>query len=153
MATKKVITYGTFDLLHIGHIRLLKRAKLLGDHLTVGLSTDEFNALKGKVSIYSYEERKEILSSLSMVDKVIPENTWEQKKSDISNFEIDIFAMGDDWSGTFDHLSGNIELVYIPRTENISTSEVRTVVKKFEEEKIKNLKHTMEKASRILESL
>ncbi|RXE46001.1 adenylyltransferase/cytidyltransferase family protein [Chromohalobacter israelensis] len=151
--TKKIITYGTFDLLHVGHVRLLKRAKLLGDHLTVGLSTDEFNSLKGKSSIYSYAEREEILSSLSMVDEVIPEESWEQKINDIKNLGISIFAMGDDWNGTFDHLAKHTELVYIPRTENISTSEVRTVVSKLEEEKIKNLKHTIAKASKILEKL
>lgn len=122
---KKVITYGTFDLLHWGHIRLLKRARELGDHLTVGLSTDEFNKSKNKESYYSFEERKYILESIRYVDKVIPEESWEQKISDIINNNIDIFVMGDDWKGKFDYLKKYCEVVYLPRTENVSTTKIK----------------------------
>ena len=102
---KKVLTYGTFDVLHYGHINLLKRAKELGDYLAVGLSTDEFNAIKHKQSFYSYEERKLILEAIKYVDEVFPENTWEQKINDIKKYKIDVFVMGDDWKGYFDNLS------------------------------------------------
>ena len=101
---KRVMTYGTFDLLHYGHINILKRAKSLGDYLIVGLSSDEFNELKGKKSVMSYEERKEILESIRYVDKVIKESSWEQKVDDIIKYNIDVFVIGDDWEGKFDFL-------------------------------------------------
>ncbi|MBS4195493.1 glycerol-3-phosphate cytidylyltransferase [Lederbergia citri] len=123
---KKVITYGTFDLLHWGHIRLLERARQLGDHLTVALSTDEFNALKHKHAYHSYEHRKYILESIRYVDKVIPELSWEQKVSDIKKEKIDIFVMGDDWSEEFDFLKPYCEVIYLPRTLNISTSKIKS---------------------------
>jgi glycerol-3-phosphate cytidylyltransferase len=122
---KKVITYGTYDLLHRGHINLLKRAKAMGDYLVVGLSSDEFNAGKDKKSFYSYEERKLVLEAVRYVDEVIPENTWEQKAADIAGHEINIFVMGDDWQGKFDHLSDLCEVVYLPRTEGVSTTETK----------------------------
>lgn len=98
----KILTYGTFDLLHRGHINLLKRAKALGDELIVGVSTDEFNALKNKKAYYSFEDRKYILEAIKYVDQVIPEEDWEQKKLDVQKYDIDIFVMGDDWKGKFD---------------------------------------------------
>jgi len=101
---KKVITYGTFDLLHHGHIRLLERARALGDHLTVAVSTDEFNLGKGKVCTYTYTERKHILEAIRYVDEVIPETTWEQKIIDVKERNIDVFVIGDDWTGKFDFL-------------------------------------------------
>jgi glycerol-3-phosphate cytidylyltransferase len=122
---KKVITYGTFDLLHWGHILFLERARALGDHLTVGLSTDEFNLLKHKKSYYSYPHRKAILEAIRYVDKVIPEKAWEQKIHDIINHEIDIFVMGDDWRGKFDYLKEYCEVVYLPRTIGISTAKIK----------------------------
>lgn len=122
---KKIITYGTFDLLHWGHINLLKRAKALGDYLVVAISTDEFNALKDKQAYHSFENRKAILESIKYVDKVIPENTWEQKKEDIIRENIDIFVMGDDWEGKFDDLKEYCEVVYLPRTDGISTSKIK----------------------------
>jgi glycerol-3-phosphate cytidylyltransferase len=121
---KTVLTYGTYDLLHKGHVLLLERAKKLGDRLIVGLSTDAFNELKGKRCFYSYEERYLILSAIRHVDMVIPEETWDQKVSDIQAHDVDVFVMGDDWKGKFDHLSGYCEVVYLPRTENISTTEI-----------------------------
>lgn len=122
---KRILTYGTFDLLHIGHVRIIKRAKSLGDKLIVGLSSDEFNSLKGKKAVYSYQERKEILESLEDVNLVIKEDSWEQKIDDIKKFNIDILVMGDDWDGKFDYLKKYCKVMYLKRTENISTTEVR----------------------------
>jgi len=122
---KRVITYGTFDLLHIGHINLLKRAKALGDYLIVGLSTDEFNRVKNKKAYYPYEDRKKILESIRYVDLVIPEVNWEQKVRDILEYKVDIFVMGDDWAGKFDELKDYCQVVYLPRTEGISTTQIK----------------------------
>ncbi|WP_058485676.1 glycerol-3-phosphate cytidylyltransferase [Defluviitalea phaphyphila] len=122
---KRVITYGTFDLLHYGHINLLRRAKQYGDYLIVGLSTNEFNKIKGKQCYFSYEERKKILESIRYVDLVIPENSWEQKIDDIKNFNIDIFVMGDDWKGKFDFLKDYCEVIYLTRTPEISTTKIK----------------------------
>lgn len=123
---KRVLTYGTFDLLHYGHINLVRRAKDLGDYLIVGLSTDEFNALKGKESYFKFEERKMLLESIRYVDLVISENTWEQKIEDIIKYEIDVFVMGNDWEGKFDFLKEYCEVVYLPRTEDISTTQIKS---------------------------
>lgn len=122
---KRVLTYGTFDLLHIGHINILRRAKNLGDYLIVGLSTDEFNSLKNKRSYYSYEERKLLLESIKYVDLVIPECSWEQKMDDVLNRDIDLLVMGDDWRGRFDHLRAYCNVIYLPRTVGISTSMIK----------------------------
>lgn len=122
---KKVITYGTFDLLHVGHINLLRRAKELGDYLLVAISTDEFNALKNKKAYYSYEDRKTILEAIKYVDEVIPENNWEQKIKDVQDNDIDIFVMGHDWEGKFDFLKDYCEVIYLPRTEGISTTKIK----------------------------
>ena len=123
---KKVITYGTYDLLHVGHINLLRRAKELGDYLIVGLSTDEFNAGKHKEASHTYEDRKIILESIKYVDEVIPEATWEQKIDDVVNNKVDIFVMGDDWKGKFDFLKDYCEVIYLPRTAGISTTKIKT---------------------------
>lgn len=122
---KKVITYGTFDLLHWGHIKLLERAKQLGDYLVVAISTDEFNLQKQKKAYHSYEHRKLILETIRYVDEVIPEKNWEQKKQDIIDHNIDVFVMGDDWEGKFDFLKDQCEVVYLPRTEGISTIKIK----------------------------
>lgn len=121
----RVLTYGTFDYLHIGHINILRRAKALGDYLMVGLSTDEFNTLKGKRSHSTYAERKQIVEAIRFVDHVFPESNWEQKVADIKRYEIDLFVMGDDWAGKFDFLKEHCEVVYLPRTENISSTLIR----------------------------
>ncbi|MBC1290057.1 glycerol-3-phosphate cytidylyltransferase [Listeria welshimeri] len=126
---KKVITYGTFDLLHWGHIHLLKRAKALGDYLIVAISSDEFNRIKHKEAYHSYEHRKLIIEAIRYVDEVIPENNWEQKKQDIEKYGIDVFVMGDDWEGEFDFLKNVCEVVYLPRTEGISTSQIKDELK------------------------
>lgn len=127
---KIVLTYGTYDFLHKGHIRLLKRARDLGDYLILGLSTDEFNELKNKKAIFPYEERKLIVESLKFVDKVIPEKSWEQKLDDIINYNVDIFVMGDDWEGKFDFLKEYCEVIYLERTKGISRSELIEMIKK-----------------------
>jgi len=122
---KKVLTYGTFDLLHIGHINLLRRAKDLGDYLVVGLSTDAFNEEKNKEAYYRFEDRKVILESIKYVDEVIPECNWDQKIQDVINHKIDIFVMGDDWSGHFDFLKDYCEVIYLPRTNGVSTTKIK----------------------------
>ncbi len=122
---KKVITYGTYDLLHVGHINLLRRARELGDYLIVAISSDEFNALKNKKAYYSFEDRKKILEAVKYVDEVIPEYTWEQKIPDVVNNNVDVFVMGDDWEGKFDFLKDYCEVVYLPRTEGISTTKIK----------------------------
>lgn len=123
---KRVITYGTFDLLHYGHINLLKRAKDLGDYLIVGLSTDEFNLQKDKISYFDYQQRKILLESIRYVDLVIPEISWEQKREDVKKYYADIFVIGDDWEGKFDFLKDEgVEVVYLPRTKEISTTQIK----------------------------
>ena len=124
---KRVITYGTFDLLHYGHINLLKRAKEHGDYLVVALSTAEFNNnMKNKKCYFSYEERKALLESIRYVDLVIPEENWEQKASDVHEYHIDTFVMGNDWEGKFDFLKDEgVEVVYLPRTPEISTTKIK----------------------------
>ncbi|OOR10928.1 glycerol-3-phosphate cytidylyltransferase [Bacillus cereus] len=123
---RKIITYGTFDLLHYGHINILKRAKELGEYLVVAISTDQFNELKGKKSYFSYDKRRLMLESIKYVDEVIPEENWEQKKIDVINHDIDIFVMGDDWQGEFDFLKEYCKVVYLPRTEGVSTTKIKT---------------------------
>ena len=123
---KAILTYGTFDLLHVGHIRLLERAKALGDYLIVGLSTDEFNEMKHKSSFLPFEQRKEILEAVKYVDLVIPETCWEQKVVDVQKHSVDVFVMGEDWEGEFDFLKDHCEVVYLSRTHDISTSILKT---------------------------
>ena len=124
---KRVLTYGTFDLLHYGHIRLLQRAKALGDYLIVALSTDDFNELKGKKAYHNYETRKKMLESIRYVDLVIPEECWEQKISDVKKDDVDIVVMGSDWAGSdkFDYLQDYCEVVYLDRTEGISSTKIK----------------------------
>lgn len=122
---KRIITYGTFDLLHYGHINLLRRAKAEGDYLIVALSTDEFNAGKGKHAYFSYETRRGMLEAIRYVDLVIPERTWEQKADDIVTYHVDKLVMGDDWVGKFDELSEHAEVLYLPRTPEISTTQIK----------------------------
>jgi len=127
---KKVITYGTFDLLHYGHINLLRRAKAQGDYLIVALSTDEFNwNEKRKKCYFGYEQRKQLLESIRYVDLVIPEENWAQKVSDVQEFRVDTFVMGDDWEGKFDFLKDYCEVVYLPRTPEISTTQIKQELK------------------------
>lgn len=127
---KRVITYGTFDLLHYGHINLLRRAKQYGDYLIVGLSTDEFNwNEKQKKCYFSYEKRKQMLEAIRYVDLVIPEEGWEQKVQDVQEFRVDTFVIGDDWEGKFDFLKEYCDVVYLPRTPEISTTQIKSNLK------------------------
>ena len=122
---KRVITYGTFDLIHYGHINLLERAKKMGDYLIVGLSTNQFNEEKNKKCYFSFEERKRLLEAIRYVDLVIPEECWEQKRSDIEMYHVDTFVMGDDWSGKFDDLKDICDVVYLSRTPEVSTTKIK----------------------------
>lgn len=124
---RRVLTYGTFDLLHYGHINILKRAKALGDYLIVALSTDEFNAVKNKTAYHNYETRKKMLEAIRYVDLVIPENNWEQKVNDIQKYEVDVLVMGDDWAGSdkFNYLQDYCEVIFLPRTPGVSTTQIK----------------------------
>ena len=122
---KRVITYGTYDLLHYGHIELLRRAREMGDYLIVALSTDEFNQIKNKKSYYDFEQRKMMLESIRYVDLVIPEDGWGQKETDVDRYDVDVFVMGHDWEGKFDFLKDKCEVVYLKRTEGISTTKIK----------------------------
>ena len=127
---KKVITYGTFDLFHYGHLRILERAKSQGDYLIAAVSTDEFNHIKGKKCIYPYEHRSKIVEAIKYVDEVIPENSWGQKADDIKNHNVDVFVMGSDWNGKFDELAELCEIVYLERTPEISSTGIKKDVKR-----------------------
>ncbi len=146
--TKTIITYGTFDLFHVGHLRLLLKLKSLGDKLIVAVSTDEFNSLKGKKTIIPYEQRKEIIENIKCVDLVIPEDNWEQKIIDIEKHNIDIFAIGKDWEGRFDFLKEYCEVIYLERTKDISSSQLKSTLKTLSVSKSEILK-----AFEILEQL
>jgi glycerol-3-phosphate cytidylyltransferase len=122
---RTVLTYGTFDLFHIGHLRLLRRAAAMGDRLIVGVSTDAFNLEKGKKTLIPYEHRREIVEGIKGVDRVIPEESWEQKREDIRRFDVDLLVMGSDWEGKFDSLRDLCEVRYLPRTREISSSELK----------------------------
>ena len=128
---KRVITYGTFDLLHYGHVNLLRWAKEYGDYLIVSISTDEFNwNEKQKKCYFSYEQRKQLVESIRYVDLVIPEESWEQKLEDVKLYKVDTFVMGDDWKGKFDFLKEYCDVVYLPRTPEISTTQIKNDLQK-----------------------
>lgn len=127
---KKIITYGTFDLFHVGHLNLLKRAKSYGDYLIVAVSSDEFNLGKGKKCFVSDQDRMEIVKAIRYVDEVIPETSWEQKIEDVKKYDVDVFVIGDDWTGKFDFLKEYCEVVYLPRTDGISTTQIKEELKK-----------------------
>lgn len=150
---KTVITYGTFDIFHAGHARILKRARELGDRLLVGVSTDEFNSEKGKKSVFSYEERAEIVGSIRWVDGVFPESAWDQKRRDVITYGADIMVMGGDWEGKFDALNDLVNVVYLPRTPNISTTDVKASLKGFTGEQIDLLKKAVEIVSTLVKEL
>ena len=128
---KTVLTYGTFDLFHIGHLNLLKRARELGEKLIVAVSTDEFNATKGKTTLMPFEHRVELVRSVRFVDDVIAEENWEQKISDVQHHNVDIFVMGSDWQGKFDFLKPYCDVVYLPRTDNVSSTELKKAIQVF----------------------
>ncbi|MFW0776196.1 MAG: glycerol-3-phosphate cytidylyltransferase [Rickettsiales bacterium] len=144
-----VITYGTFDMFHIGHLKLLRRLKEMGDRLVVGVSTDEFNALKGKKTLIPYDQRAAIVEAIDCVDLVVPEDNWEQKVDDIQKYGVDVFAIGDDWRGKFDFLGEHCEVVYLSRTKNISTTELKRSLKRF----LSISQDDLKKAFEVLEML
>jgi glycerol-3-phosphate cytidylyltransferase len=150
---KTILTYGTFDLFHVGHLRLLKRLKSLGDRLIVGCSTDEFNSKKGKQSVVKYSDRSEILNACRYVDLVFPENAWEQKIEDIKKHNVSIFAMGHDWSGKFDYLSEFCEVIYLPRTENVSTTDLKGSIQSEYQEKLGVIQREFDKIHLLLKSI
>lgn len=148
-----VVTYGTFDLFHVGHVRLLKRLRALGDRLVVGLSSDEFNLVKGKKTIIPYADRREILLSCRYVDNVFEESNWEQKRDDILREKASIFAMGDDWVGKFDDLQDIVKVLYLPRTQDVSTTELKTVINEINEEKLREIRNVSAHLNTLLSKL
>lgn len=153
MKKKTVITYGTFDLFHVGHVRLLKRLSAIGNRLIVGCSTDSFNKLKGKRTAMPYEQRTELLLACRYVDEVFPEENWEQKREDIARFGADVFAMGDDWAGHFDDLVDICEVVYLPRTSGISSTEIKRAVSGHLENEIRSLLSEVETLENRIKAL
>lgn len=150
---KTVLTYGTFDLLHIGHVQILERARNLGDRLIVGVSSDEFNEIKGKKSVFPYEQRAQILRTLRYVDDVFPEHNWGQKEGDILKYNAKVFVMGHDWEGKFDELKSSCEVVYLPRTDGISTTEIKSAMKAFQKDKITELKNGLDALNNLIAQL
>ncbi len=136
---RTIITYGTFDLFHFGHLRLLERLKRMGDRLIVAVSTDEFNAVKGKRSFTPFEQRIQIVSALKHVDLAIPEHSWEQKIEDIEKYAVDVFAIGDDWAGKFDFLKEHCEVVYLPRTQGVSSTSLKRLARALDTETLARL--------------
>ena len=149
MSKKIVITYGTFDMFHVGHLRLLKRLKEMGDELIVAVSTDAFNEVKGKKTLIPYDQRVEILSSIEYVDRVIPEKSWEQKIEDVKKYKADLFVIGNDWEGEFDFLKEYCEVKYLERTQDISTTQLKKSLTNF----LSIPKEDILKAFEILEAL
>ncbi|MCK5906611.1 MAG: glycerol-3-phosphate cytidylyltransferase [Flavobacteriales bacterium] len=147
---KTLITYGTFDLFHIGHVRLLKRIKERGDKLIVAVSTDEFNKSKGKKTIIPFNQRKEIVESIKYVDLVIPENDWNQKRDDIKTYNIDEFVMGSDWEGKFDELNDLCRVSYLPRTNDISSSALKNSLREISKISTTKLKDAIDSLNQIL---
>jgi glycerol-3-phosphate cytidylyltransferase len=151
MKKKYILTYGTFDLFHIGHLKLLERLSKLGTKLIVGVSTDDFNEIKGKKTIIPYEQRAEIVRAIRYVDEVIPENDWSQKIKDIDTYNIDIFAMGHDWEGKFDELKAYCDVVYLPRTRDISTTQLKSSLQSISNINIDDINQAFEILKRIKE--
>ena len=147
--SRTILTYGTFDMFHIGHLKLLKRLSMLGDKLIVAVSSDEFNEIKGKKTIIPYAQRAEIVEAIKYVDMVIPENDWKQKVIDIKKYNVDIFAMGHDWEGKFDELKEYCKVVYLPRTEGISTTALKQQLNKISEINIEDINKAFEILQRL----
>lgn len=148
---KVVITYGTFDLFHIGHLNLLKRLKELGDYLIVAVSTDEFNAAKGKQTIVPFADRIEIVKNIKFVDLAIPESSWDQKARDCEKYGVSVFGMGHDWEGKFDELKQHCEVVYLPRTNGVSSTDMKRLLQVLDRSHVKDLKHALDLISSIVD--
>lgn len=149
--TGTVLTYGTFDLFHIGHLNLIQRLTRLGDRLVIGVSTDGFNAGKGKSSVVSYEDRARIIENVKGVDMVIPESSWEQKATDIVEHGVDVFAIGDDWRGKFDDLESLCRVEYLPRTDGISSTEIKQMLRVLDPSHLTEMQDALSTMSRLLE--
>ncbi len=149
MKDKVILTYGTFDMFHIGHLKLLERLKALGSKLIVAVSTDEFNQIKGKKTIIPYAQRAEIVSAIKYVDMVIPENDWEQKIEDVKKHNVDIFAMGHDWEGKFDFLKEYCDVIYLPRTADISSTDLKQQLNKISQINLDDLNQAFEILKRL----
>jgi glycerol-3-phosphate cytidylyltransferase len=149
--SRVVLTYGTFDLFHIGHLNLLKRAKALGDYLVVGVSTDEFNAGKGKKTIIDFKDRIEIVRSIRYVDEVMAESSWEQKLSDVQKYNVNTFVIGDDWKGKFDFLKNFCRVAYLPRTTGISSSYLRTLLQDSQKLQVQEMRKALDIISAAIE--
>lgn len=148
---KVVITYGTFDLFHIGHLNLLKRLKELGDYLIVAVSTDEFNAAKGKQTIVPFADRIEIVKNIKFVDLAIPESSWDQKARDCEKYGVSVFGMGHDWEGKFDELKQYCEVVYLPRTNGVSSTDMKRLLQVLDRTHISDLKKALDIISSIVD--
>lgn len=151
MTNRTVLTYGTFDLFHVGHLNLLRRMRELGGRLIVGVSTDEFNERKGKKTVVPFRDRIAIVQSIKYVDVAIAENDWDQKVSDIRDHGVSIFGMGDDWKGKFDHLAPECEVVYLPRTSDISSTEFKRLLSILDAEHVTDLKKALDLISTIID--
>lgn len=151
MATRTVLTYGTFDLFHIGHLKLLERLRALGDRLIVGVSTDEFNAIKGKKTIIGFEDRIAIVRGLRCVDLAIPEENWAQKVQDIRRHGVQVFGMGSDWEGRFDELKAHCEVVYLPRTEGVSSTQIKKTLQVLDRSHVQELKQALDLIASIVD--
>jgi glycerol-3-phosphate cytidylyltransferase len=149
--TRVVLTYGTFDLFHVGHLNLLTRLRELGDRLIVGVSTDAFNEQKGKQTIVKFQDRFDIVASLKCVDLVVPEESWDQKAGDIRRLGVTVFGIGDDWIGKFDHLKELCEVVYLPRTDHVSSTQLKRLLQVLDRSHVDELKHALDLISSIVE--
>lgn len=149
---KTIITYGTFDIFHVGHVRLLKRLKELGDRLIVAVSTDDFNRQKGKSSLINFDDRCEVLSSVKYIDLIISESSWDQKRRDIEYYNVDIFAIGDDWLNKFDDLKDLCEVIYLPRTFGISSTSIKTSAYPMVPSRLIELRNSAESILQIVNS-
>ncbi|MCW2314209.1 adenylyltransferase/cytidyltransferase family protein [Rhodoferax antarcticus] len=151
--TKIVLTYGTFDMFHIGHLNLIRRLKSFGSYLIVAVSTDDFNSLKRKKTVVPYEQRAAIVSAIREVDLVIPEICWEQKREDIRKYDVDIFAMGDDWAGKFDNLSDLCEVIYLPRTIDVSSTQIKILVRQGIKDKLLEISKVSYKLNELIDNV
>jgi glycerol-3-phosphate cytidylyltransferase len=150
-AERIVLTYGTFDLFHIGHLNLLTRLRSLGDRLIVGVSTDEFNEIKGKKTVVPFSDRIEVVRALRCVDHAIAEENWEQKADDIKRYGVSVFGMGSDWEGRFDELKTHCEVIYLPRTDGISSTHIRKTLKVLDRSHVRDLKHALDLIASIID--
>ncbi len=150
---RTVITYGTFDLFHVGHLKLFERLSALGDRLYVGVSTDEFNANKGKKTIVPFSNRIQIVRAIRYVTDAFPEETWEQKRNDILRYKADVFAMGEDWAGKFDHLANVCEVVYLPRTVGVSSTQIKNNLQLFSRSQIDNINSSIQTIAAIVRAM